>query len=296
MDDDDIDLDEEPEVVVLRENTRPAATGERTKKKRKVDHRGRHWFLTWNNYRKAEDVRILLQLGARKYAFQEETGDNKTKHLQGVFSFKNAKLWSTLDKKTGGHAFWEPCKNVLAARTYCQKERSRTGEQWLKGMKMGGAKLKDPLEGKTPYVWQQEILDMCQEDPDERKIYWYWSTKGRVGKSALIKHLCMTEGAQMVGGKFNDAFYAIKSEIEAKRQPFIVLFDLPRSMGSKISYVAMENIKNGCIFNAKYESGMLLFNSPHMIVMANVPPDTHMMSPDRWVIKCLDYEEDLAHI
>ena len=68
----------------------------------------------------------------------------------------------------------------------------------------------------------------------------------------------------------------------------LVVFDLPRNNGNKISYSALESIKNGLIVNTKYETGSKLFNSPHIIVFSNMQPDVTAMSGDRWVIKCLD--------
>ncbi len=263
------------------------------KKKRKVDLRRRHWFLTWNNYTQ-ESIRILLGLGAHSYAFQEETGKEKgTPHLQGVFSFIHAKKHSELDNKCKIKAIWAPCRNVGAARNYCIKAPTRTGKQWTKGYKIGQAKVIDPFDGKTPYKWQQEIINIVQQQPDERKVYWYWSTYGNIGKSALIKHLVMKEDAIFVGGKFSAAFYAIKAKTDKGQDPYIVLFDLPRSKGNMISYIAIEGIKNGLIFNSKYESGHVVFNIPHVICMANCEPDYNQLSRDRWQVKCLDNEDDI---
>ncbi len=265
---------------------------ERPKKKSKTDKRSRHWFATWNNY-VPESIAILLDLGAEAYAFQEEKSSTGTKHIQGVFSFKNARLWSTLDRKCKSKCYWEVCKNVQAARRYCQKDRTRIGKRWTEKYGLGKKAIIDPLDGKTPYTWQRKIIDMINLPPDDRKIYWYWSTRGAIGKSALVKHLCIKEDASYVGGKFSDAFYAIKAKIDKGQEPYIILFDLPKSMGNRISYVAIEGIKNGLIFNSKYESGQIIFNTPHIIVFANCEPDYNMLSQDRWQVKCLDDEIDI---
>ncbi len=265
----------------------------RRRKTPRKDHRVRHWFLTWNNY-EASSIQILTNLGAKAYAFQEEKSSTGTKHLQGVFTFEHARLWSSLDRKCGSKAYWERCKNVAAARNYCQKERSRNGRRWVHGgYGLGKKAIIDPLSGKTPYKWQEKIIDMINLPPDDRKISWVWSTRGRIGKSALVKHLCLTEDANYVGGKFADAFYAIKAKIDKGEEARIILFDLPRSMGNRVSYVAIESIKNGCIFSSKYESGQLLFNTPHIIVFANCEPDYHKLSDDRWEVTCLDNETDI---
>ncbi len=279
-------------TTTQRSHTRTEVLKSAKRRRTTVDLRSRHWFLTWNNYAE-QAIRILLALGAKNYAFQEEKASTGTPHLQGVFSFQHAKKWSQLNNKCDGKAVWAVCRNVAAAKRYCQKEETRNGRQWIQGYKMGRKKVKDPLEGKKPYNWQQDIIDMIQEEPDDRKIYWYWSNRGCIGKSALVKHLVMAEDAVYCGGRFQDAFYAIKAEVEKVGDVQVVLFDLPRAMGNKISYTAMEGIKNGLIFNSKYESGKVLFNTPHIFVLANYEPDLDQMSNDRWVVKNLDNEEDI---
>jgi hypothetical protein len=40
------------------------------------------------------------------------------------------------------------------------------------------------------------------------------------------------------------------------------------------------------ICNTKYETGVKVFNSPHIFVFANFPPDKpDELSNDRWIIK-----------
>jgi len=64
-----------------------------------------------------------------------------------------------------------------------------------------------------------------------------------------------------------------------------VIFDVPRDNGNKISYKSVESIKNGMIYSPKYESKYKLFNSPHIIIFANEPPQLEKLSIDRWVVK-----------
>lgn len=302
----DIDLDEDQEDLggdrkrkreALNRASMERGTNEESRRKRsKVDIRKRHWFCTFNNYKK-EDIQILKSLGAYAYAFQEEKGSEQTLHIQGVFSFKDAKKWSTMDNATGSRCYWAPCRNVAAARQYCLKEKTRVGRQWTKGYKIGIQELIDPMEGLKPYKWQQEVLDLVQLPPDDRKIHWIWSSFGRVGKSALSKSLVMNEDATYVGGKFGDAYCAIKELVlEKKTFPYIVLFDLPRFTGNKVSYIAIEGIKNGMIFSGKYQSASVLFNTPHVIVFANCEPRYEHLSKDRWQVRCLDQDTDLQHL
>lgn len=260
-------------------------------KKAAVDRRTRHWFLTWNNP-PVDGQAILLNLGASDYAFQHETGKSGTPHWQGVFSFKNAVYWSTLCKKCDG-AVWAVCRNRFAAKNYCTKLASRSGEVFVKGFQVVlEVKVVDPLDGKTLYPWQKEIVDLLDEEPDNRTILWYWSKSGSLGKSALCKHLCLTMGAYVLGGAFKDGLFAIAKMVEAKKPPSILIWDLPRVKKNHLSVAALEKVKDGCFFSAKYESAQVLFNPPHVLVFANSPPDLGTMSADRWKVTCLDPVDD----
>ena len=68
----------------------------------------------------------------------------------------------------------------------------------------------------------------------------------------------------------------------------LVVFDLPRNNGNKVSYSALEAIKNGLICNTKYETGNKLFNPPHILIFANDEPEWEAMSDDRFKVLCVD--------
>ena len=66
-------------------------------------------------------------------------------------------------------------------------------------------------------------------------------------------------------------------------QPPIV-FNLTRAGYDKIDYVALESVKDGIFMSGKYESGMVIYNCPHLVVFANLPPHRDQLSEDRWKI------------
>ncbi len=285
------DSDEDPLVIEAMAGVRDEAVEQEfakpPKKRRKVDMRVRNWFITWNNYDVGSIHVLLAMKGLTRYMIQEEVGEKGTPHLQGVLVFKHAKLWSTLNNHTKGECVWKVCRDLDAAKVYCSKERTRSGQQWKKGFHVK-VDVVDPLEGKELYPWQQEILDMVRGEADDRKVYWYWSSEGNVGKSVLCKHMVLKENAIVVGGAFRDAYYAIMQRVLGNKDVHIVVFALSRSQGNKVSYIAIEGIKDGMFFSPKYESGMCVYNCPHVMVFANEPPDLSMLSKDRWVVNCLD--------
>jgi len=140
--------------------------------------------------------------------------------------------------------------------------------------------------------WQKEIENIILAEPDERKVYWFWESTGNIGKSALVKYLVVKYNCLFCqGGKESDIMNLVfKSDMDKSN---CVLFDIPRSHKGNISYSSLENIKNGLVCNTKYETGYKVFNSPHVICFANFPPaKPEELSKDRWVISCLNQEED----
>lgn len=65
----------------------------------------------------------------------------------------------------------------------------------------------------------------------------------------------------------------------------MLIIDVPRNNGNNISYSAVECILNGMITNTKFETGVKVFNAPHVVVFSNYEPDTEKLSEDRWSIK-----------
>ncbi len=260
----------------------------------KKGYRSRYWFLTWNNYTD-DSIKVLLNLsGLERYCVQEEVGDSGTPHLQGVLCFKQSKSGTQLNLLCNKLCWFKGCRNIHAAKNYCSKVKTRSGKQWVKGFILRSLAVKDPLDGKELYKWQKEIIKMVREVPDDRKVYWYWSAKGNVGKSVLCKHMVLKEEAIVVGGSYKDAYYAIAQRVVKKRSVNVVVFSLTRFHGNKIAYIALEGIKDGMFFSPKYESGMCVFNPPHVLVFANAAPDLRSLSADRWVVKCLDKPSDVS--
>lgn len=71
---------------------------------------------------------------------------------------------------------------------------------------------------------------------------------------------------------------------ETGKQPEIVLLDIPRYNKEFTNYGVLEELKNGMIYSGKYEGGLCVFRSPHVIVFSNSKPDKNIMSKDRWNI------------
>lgn len=242
----------------------------------------KHWCFTLNNYTN-DDVNELVAFGSdgslfRQYVFQEETGENGTPHLQGYIEFgKKQRPFECINNK---RIHWEKCRSPKASIAYCSKEDTRTGSIYT------NIRLPKPLRLiKDLYEWQQRIVDLVQNEPDDRTVYWYWEETGNIGKTALCKYLCVKYNAICLSGKGSDCKYAIvKFHENTGTYPDIILYDIPRVMNDYVSYDALESIKNGLFFSTKYESCQVVMNSPWVFCFSNSPPDTSKMSLDRWKI------------
>lgn len=245
-----------------------------------------HHIFTWNNY-PTNGAEILIQFFnhfAYDYVFQQEIAPTTgTPHLQGIVSLKKRARWTEfgLPKQIS----WRKCKSVSAQYEYCSDPNKRYGNCWS---------LKYPIPVKLKILgehqlntWEIALVDMVKAEPNNRTIIWVWSDRGRFGKSEFCKYLAHNFKAVICGkGAYSDIMN-IMYNADMNRSNLVV-FDLPRNNGNKISYSALESIKNGLIVNTKYETGSKLFNAPHIIVFSNMPPAADSMSSDRWVVMNLD--------
>ncbi len=246
----------------------------------------KHWFLTHNNYTK-DDIDILCSNSSIiRYCFQEEIGESGTPHLQGHFEFERKIRPVGFFKGTPlEKAHWEKTKNRRAAINYCSKLDTRNGLTYTKGFpKSLFRKVKCITENQL-YDWQRNIVNECKEEPDDRTINWYHDENGNVGKSALVKYLCIHENAMLISGKGADIKYQIAS---AEFFPDVIVYDIPRTAKGYVNYTALEEIKNGIFSSPKYESKMVMMPTPHIYCFANFEPNLETMSKDRWKVICLD--------
>jgi len=237
----------------------------------------KHWVFTLNNHTIENINEIINCSSIKRLSSQEEIGESGTPHLQGYIEFVTKKRPKSIF--TNFNAHWEKCKSIKDAIAYTQKEDTRSGKQYLKNIrKIRPIKC---LNLAQLYPWQKKIVDLCSTEPDDRTIHWLWETKGNVGKSALVRYLCINVGALLVSGKAADIKYQIAN---AKEVPEIIIWDIPRTAQNYVNYCALEEVKNGCFASNKYESKMCIINSPHVICFANFEPELENMSVDRWNI------------
>lgn len=234
---------------------------------------GRNYFFTWNNYTE-KNIRDLLnwfEERQAKYVFQEEKGENaETPHLQGFVQFNNVVLKETMNKKLENH--WNAfAKNNKACIRYCSKIKTAFGRRWVARITLP-EKLEDELAGLELLPFQKFIKDLLDKKPDMRDIYWFWEPNGDVGKTSFIKHLIAHEKpVTMVGNSTKHSAQTIGKMIEGGRMPKIVFVNLTECTDGA-NYSMLEKIKDGLMHCDMYDTGLLAFNRPHVVVFANQEP------------------------
>ena len=224
---------------------------------------------------------------AKDYVAQEEVGESGTPHVQGVIKYKFQKDFKWVKEKWG-RAHIEMCNDWAASAIYCSKADTKKegGRSWSLATSWA-ADLYDPMEGKERYHWQKHLLAKIAvaEENEDRTIFWYWENVGNTGKSALARHICITNPrALYVYGKTADIMQVLamkKEEAEGKMKKMtnLIIYDCPRS--GNINYHALEMIKNGTFMAGKYKSQMIVMNPPFIVVFSNHPPADGELSKDR---------------
>lgn len=254
--------------------------GGNTKPLLKSVNPAKKWCFTLNNYTDIEYSSICSKLtnSCLSACVGKEVGESGTPHLQGYFEFKTKDRPKSVFQDVSNRIHFELAKGSKESNlTYCSKENLCFSLGMPKPIKI--------ITELRPF--QLEIETLILTEPDDRSIYWYYDYVGNIGKSAFIKYCVVKYNVLYIcSGKYSDImnilFNADMNTITC------VMLDIPRANSGNVSYASLESIKNGLVCNHKYETGSKVFNSPHVVVFANFPPQSpEKLSADRWKIKNL---------
>lgn len=251
--------------------------------------RNKH-FITWY-YGSVDEIDPVIarckELCSKGIAQTEICPETKRKHIhlmlwgKGKSKFRDTALKMP---KRDGKITWRsfPLKDVDNDSDYANKEKSHDGVFRTKWGFPPELRLITPTK-----LWQLQILELFTTQPDDRKMYWFWSRAGGVGKSSFAKYCVVKENCLFFEeGKKADIMHLIFEAPEERMERMII--DVPRANGNRISYKALESIKNGLIYSSKYEGGYKYFNPPHIVIFANEPPERGQMSEDKFVVINID--------
>lgn len=242
-----------------------------------------------NNYTENEVCQIKETLGriCKKAIIGFEVGESGTPHLQCYISLLKKQRITGLAKEPGlSRASFRAVRNETALIEYCKKD----GNYWTHGFPK-------PIKIlNTLYPWQKDAEALLTADtPNDRIVHWWYDTKGNIGKSAFAKYMVVKHKAlYCCSGKYADLINLVFNV--DMNECNCVIFDIPRNQGNKVSYSAIESIKNGLICNTKFETGTKVFNSPHILILSNSAPEMQSLSADRWSIKNLGGDDDIESV
>lgn len=239
----------------------------------------RWWDMT---VKKASANLEMLMSGldrtADRYVIGEEIGDGGYEHYQIRAVFKVPKEMATVHNflcENGASEHWiTPTQKICHNFDYCEKE-GKFIRSWEKSLrKFATIELRD---------WQAQVQGLMQAQ-SERQCLVVYDPIGNHGKTYFAKFMQATHQAQYVP-PMQDAqdFMAFCLEKPAKAY----IFDMPRAESVKQRkgmWSAIEQIKNGYIYDKRYKFRDAWIEPPKVCVFCNELPDTDLLSADRWYI------------
>lgn len=243
-----------------------------------------HWIITINvtawDSSNTRSLKEWLKIHSKANVWQIEKGESGNLHIQLTMSLREKKRLTWLKNHFSKIAHCEEVKALDKAFDYCQKSETRVAGPYYWPEQVNTTAIEDDLAGVELYEWQRKIIEIIKEKPHPRKIHWIVDQIGNKGKTSLVRHILLNYEAVLLDGNKKDMAYAWNGEP-------IVLFNFSRSKEGKVSYDALESLKDGVIFSSKYESKQKIFNRPHVVCFANWTPDIERMSLDRWEVLSL---------
>ena len=135
--------------------------------------------------------------------------------------------------------------------------------------------------------WQKELIDLIKT-PSDRQVIWIRGTKGNEGKTWFQKYVqslygCVRVAVLDLKGKTSDVLHALRkfplSTVD------IFFFNDSRSDDGNRNYSVLEHIKDGLATATKFNSDILRFRTPNIVVVfSNTSPVMRNLSNDRWKI------------
>lgn len=219
---------------------------------------------------------------AKKFVFQlEECPTTKSHHFQCYVNLKIKKRQHELCKMlnsegfNGAHCAIASDTGKERLKMYSMKEDTRIDGPWADHPIYLG---RDLIKKLRP--WQQNIVNMLDEKPHDRRIWWYYDKQGGKGKSSLAKFMYYHH--KIITLKVAKASDIINLVFKLPAQKMYI-FDVQRTTRKDLMldmYSAIEEVKTGYVVNTKYETGVKLFDRPHIIVFSNYMPDKSRLSSD----------------
>jgi len=252
------------------------------------------------------EVAEALRTIAKKWVFQLEQGEET--------GYRHWQLRLSLIKKTRFAAFakevmpilpgrWSPTSNTVHAAgnqfNYVLKEQTRIQGPW----KDTDADLRPPpvlteqlkqFAKVDKYPWQNALVDIVNAY-SERHLHYIYDPHYNSGKSIMCEYLEYNMLAEEIPPftLMEDIMQFVMCQHTSK----CYLFDMPAAMKKdKVHqlYSGLEMLKNGFLYDKRYNGKKRRISRPQVVVFANNLPNTDLMAPDRWQILYIQPDKTLV--
>lgn len=215
-----------------------------------------------------QELQQLLEQQAERYVIGIEVGKTGYEHYQIRMVLHEAQTLKKINKWLSGHKTPTKVRNFQ----YCEKEGNfiRSWEKVLS--KYVDVKLR---------AWQECVLSFFKQQ-DDRKVLVVYNESGNIGKTYLAKHIHATHQGQYVP-QLDSALDYMAFAMEKQANGYII--DVPRSENIKTTkaiWSAIEQIKNGYVYDKRYSYRDCWTESPKIVVFTNDIPPISALSQDRW--------------
>lgn len=227
----------------------------------------------------ARDVETILeQLECERYAYADEEGKDGYRHWQIRYILRKG---SPVEEQIMIWSMWKAHVSPTHVRDF--KYIQKTDNYFCSWEK----ELEEYRHLKYR-PWQKYTLKMIEEQND-REIFVIQDPRGGAGKTTFAKHLVANHKAIYIPPLGDGQEYmamAMAKAREGRRETFII--DIPRAESLKKKagvWSAVEQIKNGFLYDKRYQWSEKWIKSPRVVVMTNeeeIPKDK--LSDDRWNI------------
>ena len=262
-----------------------------------------------------EELCIELNKWFKKWCFQLEEGeDSGYRHFQGRGSLikrkrfthlKNSEQFKTAFK--GIHISPTSSevhdKGGISSFSYVMKADTKVGPtyndtEWQEPPPMTQQlqTFLTAVEGTGLYPYQTELEQKFQRT-DDRHITYIVDLVGNVGKTMFCewmeyRRLCCGIPTML---NMEDIMQAVMCLPKSKAY----VIDMPRALKKEKLYAfysGLEELKNGRVYDKRYNFKVARFNRPQIFVFSNNFPEFGVMSMDRWEVYTINSDKTMTKI
>lgn len=236
-----------------------------------------------------DEMKEFLKRIAKKWCFQLEKGAKSGKeHYQGRVSLK---LKSRTPERLGDIRYFVTSNINSDNDFYVCKDETRIDGPWRDDDVYIPKQIREITE---LFPWQKEVIERCQKW-EPRLVNVIIDKDGCIGKSILVgKICCELKCGRSIPPLAN--YKELMGMVMCMPVSKCYLIDMPRALDKSKQeefYSAIEKIKDGHVWDNRYNFKERWFDSPAVWVFCNKKPNCQLLSVDRWRFWEVDSEGDL---